>query len=93
MGSTLASLVFLGLSVAAMAQLLRATGIVRKLRVLDTGGGDVSAMLGGFICIVLAAGIVLGMLSLAERRLQSWQPDGGRAPAPAMNWNAAPPRR
>jgi hypothetical protein len=92
LGSTLASLVFLGLSVAAALQLVRATGLVPRARsfAFDGGGGDVVAMVGGFICIVLAAGLVLLMLTLAERRLETWQPDGGRAPLPALDWSSTP---
>ena len=44
-------------------------------------------MVGGFVCVLLAAGLVLLMLTLAERRLQAWQPDGGRAPAPTLDWS------
>ncbi|HXA28144.1 MAG TPA: hypothetical protein VN193_05295 [Candidatus Angelobacter sp.] len=94
MASTVASLAFLGLSVVAALQLVRATGLAPDVHVIGDGGGaQVAAMVGGFICIALAAGLVLGMLTLAERRLQAWQPDGGRAPAPELRWNSpAPPR-
>jgi hypothetical protein len=82
LGSTVASLAFLGLSIAAAVQLVRATGLVPRARVLGLdGGGQVVAMVGGFVCIALAAGLVLLMLTLAERRLQTWQPDGGRGPS------------
>jgi hypothetical protein len=89
MGSTLASLVFLGLSIAAALQLVRATGLVPRAGAVGRDATtQVVAMVGGFVCVLLAAGLVLLMLTLAERRLQAWQPDGGRAPAPALDWSA-----
>jgi hypothetical protein len=42
--------------------------------------------------VLIAVGLVLLMLTMAERRLESWQPDGGRAPAPALDWSSRPAR-
>jgi hypothetical protein len=41
----------------------------------------------------VAVGIVVLMLTLAERRLQRWQPDGGSAPlvAPQPSWPTRTP--
>jgi len=90
LGSTVASLSFLGLSVIAALQVARATGIVAHAPTL-TGVDNGAAMIGAFVAITLATGIVVFMLALAERRLMQWQPDGGRAPlvVPLPQWNQA----
>jgi ABC-2 type transport system permease protein len=88
LGATAASLAFLGLSMAAALQLVRATGLAPQSRLLGAAGADVVAMVGGLVCIALAVGLVAVMLTMAERRLERWQPDGGRAPLPAIDWTA-----
>jgi hypothetical protein len=78
LGSTVASLAFLALSVVAALELVRATNLVPGTALFSGDGGNVAAMIGGLVCVAAAAGVVALMLTLAERRLQRWQPDGGR---------------
>lgn len=79
LGSTVASLTFLGCSAVAAVQVAQATGTVgRSLSALG-GDGHAAAMLTAFVAVAFAVGIVLFMLTLAERRLARWQPDGSRA--------------
>jgi len=89
LGSTLASLGFLGLSIVAALQLGRATGLLGRIPGVP-GSGTSGAMLGVFVALGIAVAIVVTVLTMAERRLAQWQPDGGRAPlvvAPPPGWN------
>jgi hypothetical protein len=86
LGATAASLAFLGLSVGAALLLVRATGLLPQTRVLGAGDAGVVAIVGAIVCVLLAVGLVAVMLTMAERRLERWQPDGGRAPLPALRW-------
>jgi hypothetical protein len=90
LGSTVASLGFLGLSLGAAVQVARATGIVSRLPSFG-GAGQGAAMITAFVAVAIAVGIVMLMLSMAERRLARWQPDGGRAPVvvPTPQWGPA----
>jgi ABC-2 type transport system permease protein len=90
LGSTVASLSFLGCSIVAALQVARATGIVPVTAV--TGGDAGVAMTGGFVAVAIAVGVVMLMLTVAERRLAQWQPDGSRAAvvAPPTDWSAQP---
>jgi hypothetical protein len=49
-------------------------------------------MLAGFVCVAIAVSIVVVMLTAAQRRLERWQPDGGRAPlvVQPVTWSAPP---
>jgi hypothetical protein len=80
LGSTVASLSFLGLSAMAALQFARAAGVVvvrtPLLNASDSGG----ALFSGFFALAAALGVVALMLGLAQRRLAQWQPDGSRAP-------------
>jgi ABC-2 type transport system permease protein len=94
--SSLASLAFLGLSVVAMLQIATATRLTGQTVTRFDGGpgaGNGAAMIAGFICVAIAVSIVVVMLSVAQRRLERWQPDGGRAPrvVQPVSW-ATPPR-
>ncbi|HEV7679407.1 MAG TPA: hypothetical protein VGQ42_12645 [Candidatus Dormibacteraeota bacterium] len=93
--SSLASLAFLGLSVVAMLQFASATHLTAPTATRFDGGpgpGEGAAMLAGFVCVAIAVSIVVVMLTAAQRRLERWQPDGGRAPlvVQPVQW-AAPP--
>lgn len=87
LGSTLASLSFLGVSILAALQLARSAGLVGRVPGVPTSSSS-DALLGVALLLAIAVGIVVLMLSLAERRLAQWQPDGGRAPVvvPAPQW-------
>ena len=95
MGSTLASLSFFGLSVLAALQVARATHIVPYAPALTGVNDSGASMIAAFISIAFAAGIVVLMLVLAERKLMQWQPDGTRAPmvVPLPQWHQAQPQR
>jgi ABC-2 type transport system permease protein len=87
LGSTVASLAFLGLSIIAALQITRATGLVSGIEGV-TGGDSGTAMGGAVVALAIAVGIVVLMTGLAQRRLAQWQPDGSRAPlvAPLPSW-------
>jgi hypothetical protein len=91
LGSTTASLAFLALSVAGAVQVAHATHIIGGSSVIASSNPGI-AMLGGFLCIAIAISVVVVMLTFAERRLQQWQPDGGRAPLVPSSpvWASAP---
>ena len=85
LGSTVASLTFLGLSTVAALQIARATGVIVVHSALVSNASNTGAMATALICIAFALGVVVLMLGLAERRLAEWQPDGSRvriAPPP-----------
>ncbi len=91
LGATVASLAFLGLSVVAAVQVAHATHIIGGSSPFASSNNGI-AMLGGFLCIALAVSVVVAMLTIAERRLQQWQPDGGRAPLIPSAARASTPR-
>ena len=79
LGSTVASLTFLGLSTVAALQIARATGVIVVHSAVVNSGTNTGAMATAMVCIAFALGVVMLMLGLAERRLAQWQPDGSRA--------------
>jgi ABC-2 type transport system permease protein len=80
LGSTVASLTFLGCSAVAAVQVAQATGTVNSSVAALGGDGRGAAMVAAFVAVAIAVSIVVIVLTLAERRLARWQPDGSRAP-------------
>ena len=85
LGATVASLLFLGLSLLGAFEAAVATHAIARMPAIGGVGGGAGggSLLASLLVFCMALGVEVLMIAMANRRLAEWQPDGSRAPLPA----------